>query len=155
MLGGWETIPFFRREMATPPLIFGPIPPYSNVPINAQFYQPSRFVISDVALGQTTLVTTTANLNYVIGQLVRLIIPQENGCSQLNEQTGYVLSIPNPNQVEISINSSQANSFISSSGQVLPQILAVGDVNSGLTSSTGVNQTSTNVPGAFINISPL
>src|SRR5690348_14578532 len=121
--------------MATPPLVFGPIPPYNNVPINAQFYQPSRFVISSIILGLTTLVTTTISNNYVIGQLVRLIIPEENGCSQLNEQTGYVLSLPSPTQLEISIDSSGVNPFISASGPVLPQILAIGDINNGLISS--------------------
>ena len=141
--------------MDSPPLIFGPIPPYSNVPINAQFYQPSRFVISNVTLGQTTIVTTTTNMNYVIGQQVRLLVPSQNGCSQLNEQTGYVLSLPAANEVEVSINSAGGNAFTAGSGQVSPQILAIGDVNSGLTSSTGLNQTLTNIPGAFINISPL
>ena len=52
------------------PAISGPIAPYSNVNINAQFYQPSLFIISAVTLGVTTTVTTTQNNNYVIGQEV-------------------------------------------------------------------------------------
>jgi len=80
-----------------------PIPPYQNLPIEPQNYQPSRFVISDITLGQTTIVTTTEDNNYVIGQLVRLIIPETYGCRQLNESQGYVLSIPADDEVELSI----------------------------------------------------
>ena len=79
-----------------------PIPPYSNPPIQPQFYQPGRFVISNITLGQTTTVTvlpTSFNtvstpLNYVVGQLVRLLIPNGYGCTQLNNIPAYVLSIP-------------------------------------------------------------
>lgn len=90
-----------------------PIPAYSNVPIEAQFYQPSRFVISDISLGMNTIVTTNVNNNYVIGQLVRLLIPIPYGSFQLNNAQGYVISLPSSNQVEIEIDSSQANLYIS------------------------------------------
>jgi len=140
-----------------PPLIFGPMPPFNNLPIESQFYQPSRFVISNVALGITTIVTTTLDMNYVIGQEIRLIIPTQNGCRQLNEQTGFVISIPSSNQVEININSLGGDPFVSATGQVLPQILAIGDVNTGNTISTGQLSTMAELapPGSFINISPL
>lgn len=136
--------------------IVGPIPPYSNVPIEAQFYQPSRFVISNVTLGVTTIVTATSNMNFVIGQLIRLLIPPQFGCRQLNEQQGFVISLPAANQVEVTINSSKnVDNFTSSSATTKPQIIPVGDVNNGIISTTGRIVTSTNVPGAFINISPL
>jgi len=126
------------------------------VNINAQFYQPSEFVISAVTLGVTTTVTTTANNNYVIGQLVRLNIPPQFGCRQLNHKVGYVLNIPTANQVQLSINSSQnVDQFVSSSATTKPQMVPVGDVNNGIISSSGRSIPSTNVPGAFINISPL
>lgn len=82
-----------------------PIPAYQNVPINAQYYQPSRFVITAITLGLTTTVTTSTAHNYVIGQEVRFIIPIPYGSFQLNEQTGYVISIPSITQVVVSINS--------------------------------------------------
>ena len=127
--------------------IVGPIAPYSNVPIQAQFYQPSQFFISNVTLGTTTIVTTTVNMNYVIGQLVRLLIPASFGCFQLNQQTGYVISLPSANQVEITINSNtNVNQYIASSAATQAQIVAVGDVNSGITSSTGLNNPTTNIP---------
>jgi hypothetical protein len=137
-------------------IISYPIPAYSNVPIEPQFYQPSQFFISAIALGKTTVITTTTNVNYVVGQLVRLIIPQYFGCRQLNEKQGYVLSIPSANQIEVNINSSQnVDPYINTTYTTKPQILAIGDINNGLISSTGRVLLSTNIPGSFINISPL
>jgi len=132
-----------------------PIPPYSNLPINAQYYEPSRFVISAISLGQTTIITTTINNNYVIGQLVRLIIPPSFGTRQLNEQEGYVISIPAANQVELNIYSVGFDLFINSTATTQAQILAIGDINSGTQNSNGRSNTGTFIPGAFINISPL
>lgn len=136
------------------PAIRGPVPPYSNVNINAQFYQPSVFIISAIALGVTTTITTTEDTNYVVGQEVRLIIPPSFGCRQLNEKTGLVLSIPSTNQVEVNIDSSRnVDPYIVSSATTQAQILAIGDVNTGVISSSGRTNVSTNIPGSFIDIS--
>ncbi len=134
----------------------GPIPPFNNPPIEPQFYLPSRFVISDVALGQTTIVTATEDMNYVIGQLVRLLIPKRFGCFQLNNVEGYVIDLPADNEVTIDIDSSQnVNAFISMpSARNQAQIVPVGDINQGYISSTGRNIPRPYIPGSFINISP-
>jgi ABC-type Fe3+-hydroxamate transport system substrate-binding protein len=132
-----------------------PIPPYSNVPIQAQYYNPNSFFIENVTLGTSTTVTTTEDVNFVIGQLVRLVIPIQFGCRQLNEQTGFVTSIPAANQVIVSINSSQnVDPFESSSVPTQPQIVPVGDVNTGATNSQGRMNAGTFIPGSFINVSP-
>ena len=132
-----------------------PIPAYSNVPIEAQFYEPSVFDISAVTLGFNTTITTSVNHNYVVGQQVRLLIPPQDGCMILNGLTGYVLSIPGANQVVISINSNGANAFTNTSTQQLAQIVAIGDVNQGYTNASGPLSQTPSVPGSFINISPL
>jgi hypothetical protein len=134
----------------------GPTPAYNNPPINPQYYQPSRFVITAITLGQTTVITTAVNHNYVIGQIVRLLIPDFYGSIQLNEEEGYVITIPAANQVTVTIYSEQANAFNPTPpfGPTLPQIIAVGDYNSGIISTTGATMPSTNIPGSFINISP-
>ena len=136
-------------------ILTAPIPPYQNVPITAQYYKPSRFVISGVTLGLTTIVTTTVNLNYAIGQLVRLIIPPSFGCRQLNERSGYVLSIPTLNSVEVGINSVGFDPYIASSATTQAQILAIGDVNNGYQALNGLVGITPAIPGSFINISPL
>lgn len=135
--------------------IVGPIPPYSNPPIQPQFFQPSRFVITAIALGATTTITTSINHNYVIGQEVRLLIPNGYGSTQLNGQGGTVISIPALNQVVLNIFSIGSNAFVNSNISQQPQIIAIGDINNGLISSTGRVLPSTQVPGSFINISPL
>lgn len=133
----------------------GPTPAYNNPPIQPQFYEPNFFIIGAITLGKTTFVTTTEDMNFVVGQLVRLLIPFGFGCTQLNEQLGYVISIPFADEVELSIDSSQnVNQFVAGSGTTLPQIVPVGDINSGQTNTNGLNSNLTFIPGAFINVSP-
>lgn len=132
-----------------------PIPPYSNVPIEPQNYQPRQFFISGITLGTITTVTTTQDMDYVIGQLVRLIIPPQFGCRQLNEAQGYVLSIPASNQIVVSIDSSQnVDAFHTSTAKTQPQVLPVGDINTGAQNAQGRINNATTIPGSFINISP-
>jgi hypothetical protein len=132
----------------------GPIPPYSNLPIEEQNYLPSRYLISNVQLGVTTLVTTVGDVNYVVGQTVRLIIPYGYGCVQLNQRQGNVVSIPTSNQVKIDIDSSRfVNDFFAANLLQMPQIVAIGDFNSGFVSSAGSNYAKTYIPGSFVNVS--
>jgi len=136
-------------------VISGPVPAYANLPIESQFYQPSRFEISGVTLGQTTTVTTSVDHNYVIGQMVRLLIPPSFGCRQLNETQGFVLLLPAADQVEVSINSSiNVDAYTTSVETTKPQILAIGNINGGNINSSGSLSTGTYIPGSFINISP-
>jgi hypothetical protein len=91
----------------------------------------------------------------VIGQLVRTIVPSYYGTIQLNEVEGYVTSIPALNQVVINVNSTNMNPFIASPsyGPTLPQIKAIGDINSGQI-NMGRSGNLTWIPGSFIDISP-
>lgn len=133
-----------------------PIPAYQNLPIQTEFYVPNRFVISAVVLGLTTLVTVTENLNYVIGQEIRFIIPPEYGCRQLNQKKGFVISIPALDQVEIAIDSSRnVDAFVNANSLTeVAQIVAIGNINTGVLNSNGRSPTGTYIPGSFINISP-
>ena len=135
----------------------GPIPPETNPPIQAYFYEPSQFNISAITLGQTTTITTSVNNNFVVGQNVRTVIPWNYGTRQLNEQSGLVIALPAANQVTINIDSSKYDSFISNPlGPTTPaQIMPIGDFNSGNINSSGNLVLGTGIPGAFINISPL
>lgn len=134
-----------------------PIPPYQNVPIHPEFYLPSRFIIIGIALGKTTIVTTSLNHNYVVGQLVRLLVPSVFGSYQLNECEGYVVSIPFTNQVELEIDSLRNISPFILSTVTYPsvaQILAIGDINNGNINDSGRISNKTYILGSFINISP-
>ncbi len=132
-----------------------PISAYQNLPIHAEYYEPNRFVISGITLGVQTTVTTTINHNYVIGQLVRLIIPSSFGSRGLNEQTGYVISIPSLNQILLDLNSVGIDPFISSSAKTQAQILSIGGINTGAINTSGGQNLSTFIPGSFLDISPL
>lgn len=134
----------------------GPIAPENNPPIMPQYFQPSRFVISAITLGMTTLITTTEDMNYVIGQTIRLLIPQQFGSFQLNMQQGNVIAIPATDQVVVNINSLNSNQFITNPSFFISpaQIIAIGDVNSGILSSSGRDIIKPLLPGSFENISP-
>jgi hypothetical protein len=84
-----------------------------------------------------------------------LLIPQGYGTIQLSNQSGYVISIPNTNQVIINISSLGMDAFVNGARPTVAQILAIGDINSGILSITGNTNVSTYIPGSFINISPL
>ncbi len=141
--------------MTAPPLLNGPIAPYSNPPIEPQFYEPSRFFISSITLGNPTTITTTANTNFVIGQQVRLVIPPLFGTRQLNQQIAYVIGIPAPNQVTLDISSQGYDAFILVPSVSQAQILPIGDINSGALNASGSQNLTTYIPGSFRNISPI
>jgi len=134
--------------------VIGPVAPENNPPIEPQYYLPNRFNISQIATGQKTTVTTTVDHNYVTGQLVRLTIPSICRAEALNEQSGLVTAIPAANQVVVDIFSLYVTPFVPApSTGTQPEIMAIGDVNSGPTNFGRTNNT-TFIPGSFINISP-
>lgn len=138
----------------------GPHPAFNNPAIQPQYFQPSRFAISNITLGMTTLVFSLSTLNFVVGQLVRLIIPQGYGTIQLNNQEAYVISIISTTEVELDIDSRFFNPYIAAPVLTLPntsvaQIMAIGDINSGTINGSGRVNLGTKIPGSFENISPL
>lgn len=132
-----------------------PIPVYSNVPINPQFYQPRFWFINNITRGRLTLVDTTMSQDFVVGQLVRFIIPQPFGIRQLNNQQGYVIGINTPTQIIVNIDSSLMDAFTTSSSPTQPQILPIGDIGNGQINNRGRIDNVTYIPGSFINISPV
>jgi len=133
----------------------GPIAPQNNPPINPQYYQPRGYEISGITLGSTTTVTTSTTHDFVVGQLIRILILPYYGSYQLNEKSGYVISIPASNQVTVTIDSTNTNAFIASPTYTAspPQIIPIGDINSGAINSGRTNN-QTYINGTFINISP-
>jgi hypothetical protein len=137
-------------------IIPGPVPPYSNPPIEPQYYSPIINTITAVNLGTTTTITVQNNTQLQIGSLVRLIIPSGWGCVQLNEKTGYVISIPSTTQVIVNLDSSQnVDPFKTGPSTSTPQIQGIGDINSGQINSFGRIKNLTYINGSYINISPV
>jgi hypothetical protein len=141
----------------------GPVPAETNPAITPWYYQPTTFPISAVTRGATTTVTltavttggTTVNPNFVIGQEVRFLIPNGYGIRQLNNQKGYVLSLPSSTSVEVDIDSTSYNAFIvsPSGANSSAQLVPVGDINSGQVNTSGRTNQLTYIPGSFIDIS--
>lgn len=140
--------------MGNPPEFFGPIPPFNNPTPQPQYFEPSLFFISAITQGLTTVVSTSVDHNYVIGQQVRIKIPEFNKMIQINGQTAFVISIPASNQIEINVDSRSFDPFSTSTNRNQPQIAAIGDINNGIVSSTGRSLPTTTMPGSFQNISP-
>lgn len=138
----------------------GPIAPENNPPITPEYFQPSNFPITAITLGPTTVITTgTAfgvSMNYVIGQQVRLNIPSFYGARELNGKTALVISLPASNQCELSLNSVDSSPFIAnpSYGPTQPQIIAIGDINTGIINAQSNDIVKPLLPGSFENISP-
>lgn len=146
----------------TNPILNGPQAPESNPPIEPQYFQPSEFVITAITFGPQTVVTVAispfgVNNNYVIGQLVRFVISETYGTYQLNGKVAYVTALPALNQIQVNINTTQNyNAFVSapSYGPTKPQLIPVGDVNTGQINAMGRIGNGITIPGAFINTSP-
>lgn len=110
-------------------------------------YAPSVGFISALTLAGTTTVVTTAPTNIQVGQEVAFRIPPTWGPTQLNSLPntlipgspiyGFVQSVTNSTTFVVNINSTGYTAFNSNQvfanfpGENFPQVVAVGDVNSG------------------------
>ena len=110
-------------------------------------YSPGVAYIEAITTGTTTTIVTTAPHNYVVGQEIAFRIPQAWGTTQLNSLPdvlipgspiyGYVTSVTNSTTFVCNINSTGYTAFNTNLtvaqmvGQSFPQVVAVGDVNSG------------------------
>lgn len=118
-------------------------------------YEPGTAFISAITTGTTTTVTTTAPHNLVVGQEIAFHIPSAYGTTELNSLPNdttpgspnyyYVTSITSNTVFVCSADSSSATAFNSNQtvasvpGLQLPQVTAVGDVNSGGVAYSGGN----------------
>jgi len=132
--------------------------------LNPFLYAPGRSIITALTLGSATTVDTTAPHNFVVGQEVAFRIPTAWGTYQLNSLPnetipgspiyGYVTSVTDANTVVVDIDSSAYTAFNSNqlaspiSGMQLPQIVAVGDVNTG---GMPITATSSLYPAPIVN----
>jgi Ubiquitin-activating enzyme E1 FCCH domain len=110
-------------------------------------YFPGQTFISAITLGTTTTIDTTDAHNFVVGQEVAFRIPSAWGTTQLNSLPNvlipgspiyaYVIAVTDYNTVVVNFDSSAYTAFNSNPtvasvpGLSYPQIVAVGDVNTG------------------------
>jgi len=117
-------------------------------------YAPGVSIISNITTGTTTTIDTTDAHNFVVGQEIAIRMPQVNGVSPLawgdarynslpnttvpgSPIYAYVIAVTDYNTVVVNINSTGYSAFNNNipvanvSGLQYPQIVAVGDVNTG------------------------
>jgi hypothetical protein len=110
-------------------------------------YLPEDNVVTAITLGNTTTITTAMYHNFEVGQEIAFRIPNAWGTVQLNSLPnvllpgspvyGYVTSITDNWTFVCSINSSAFTAFTTNiavsvvPGLTFPQVLSVGDVNTG------------------------
>jgi hypothetical protein len=110
-------------------------------------YFPGETVISNITTGATTTISTAGAHQFQVGQEVAFRIPSAWGTTQLNSLPntlipgspiyGYVVSVTDFQNFVVNINSTGYTAFNSNPtfasvpGLKFPQVLAVGDVNSG------------------------
>jgi hypothetical protein len=121
--------------------------------LNPGLYQPELSFISGINLGTTTTVFTANDHNFVVGQEIAFRIPSSWGTVQLNSLPnvqipgspiyGYVTQLLSNSSFICSINSTGFTAFTANQpvasvpGLSFPQVVAVGDVNTGGTPYSG------------------
>lgn len=110
-------------------------------------YFPGSTVVSAITLGATTTIDTASAHNFRVGQEVAFRIPNQWGTVELNSLPntaipgspiyGYVVAVTDFNTFVVNINSSSFTAFTTAIsvantvGLSFPQVVAVGDVNTG------------------------
>jgi hypothetical protein len=128
-------------------LTASPVGAYVTQVLYPWLYLPGVNFISALTLGTTTTVTTTSNHNYVQGQEIAFRIPTVYGTTGLNSLPnnvipgspiyGFVTSVTSNTTFVCNINSSTFTAFNTNQpvssvpGLQFPQVVAVGDVNTG------------------------
>lgn len=110
-------------------------------------YEPGVAYISSVTTGASTTIKTTANHNFVVGQQIAFRVPAAYGFTAFNALPNasipgspvyyYVSAVTSNNEFVVSVNSTGFAAFNSNQpvssvpGLQMPQVIAVGDVNTG------------------------
>lgn len=141
------TVPWNSNQSQYTALAASPSGAYVKKLLYPYLYEPGVSFISAITTGSTTTIDTTHAHNLVVGQEVAFRIPSAWGTTQLNSQPniltpgspvyGYVISVTDYNTVVVNINSTGYTAYTSNQtvasvpGLSFPQMIAVGDVNSG------------------------
>lgn len=142
------TIPWNTNQSNYTALSGSPTGAFVRQVLYPWLYEPGTNYISAISLsGTNVVVTTTNNHNFVVGQEIAFRIPSAYGSTQLNALPNnttpgspvyyYVTSLQSNTQFTCSALSSGVTAFSNNQtvasvpGLQLPQVLAVGDVNSG------------------------
>jgi len=121
-------------------------------------YLPFRCEITDIVSDfPNTIVTTSRDHGFVLGNQVQFLIPKQWGMLEMNNLKGYVLDLT-PDTITVTIDSSQFSLFstpVVTPPIVIdfPQVIPIGDANTGYETPGGFRPY-LKIPGTFKNIYP-
>ena len=126
---------------------------------NSGTYEPANVDIDDISQAQNAIVTTSEDHSFVIANQVQFLIPPEWGMYQINRLKGFVISIPQSDQIEVDIDTRAFDAFVTPTPSQFvvidnAQVASVGDANFGKLSPGGVVDLPNTIPGAYINQRP-
>lgn len=141
------TIPWNTNQSNYTALSASPTGAYVKKVLYPFLYAPGVSFISAITTGTTTTIDTTCAHNLVVGQEVAFRIPSAWGMTQLNSLPntlipgspiyGYVTAVTDYNTFIVNFNSTSYTAFNSNPtvasvpGLSFPQVVAIGDVNTG------------------------
>ena len=118
-----------------------------------QYYVPYVVEITAISNAYPTVVTTSPNHAYVVGNTARLYIPQAYGMSQANLLSATILAVSsNTATMDLDTRGFDAFSVPSPAPAQPAQLVPVGDDNTGYKSPGAVPPEYQTVPGAFTPI---
>ena len=95
------------------PYNIGPLAAERNPPITPQYYSPNIATLSTITSISrfSTKIVTTADNEFVVGQLVRFVIPIQDGMRQINGRQAYITSLDNATTFYVQLDSVDFDTF--------------------------------------------
>jgi hypothetical protein len=134
--------------------------PYNLGQFNSGTYSPIICQITAIEQDQYPIVTTAIDHSFVVGNEVQFFIPKGWGMAQLDQQKAYVISIPEPDQIVVTIDTTNFDAFVTFTPPNeffvfnYPEVAGIGDINTGTSSIGNVPANPNTIPGAFQNQPP-
>lgn len=112
-------------------------------------YSPFVCEISNIAPGQETVITTSINHEFVVGNQVRIFMPPRWGMAEIDGKTGLILAVTG-DTLTVNIDSLNFTPFTTPANITdYPQVIPVGDQNTGYTIQNGEQPAQLVIPGSF------
>ena len=86
--------------------------------IESPTYQAAMRIINALTLAGNATVTTSFDHDYLVGLIVRLLIPSEFGMIEANNLVGTILSVPGSDSFVVDINTRGFDAFVLASAAV-------------------------------------
>ncbi len=104
-------------------------------------FQPAMRLITALTLAENASVTTSFDHDYLVGLVVRLLVPSEFGMIQVNQEVGTIIDVPTATSFIIDIDTRGFDTFIVPAPEPwyindFPSVIPVGEVNSSLSQAT-------------------